>query len=115
MYHKIWYLRFFEKRNALTRGSAFFASSFFCEVTSTDCKATSHSNGICPFLEPVTSGEAKSTDTTAMGPWTGGRTQFRKNFQNPVSQMISIKKGVRETTYIFCLGRTESIPVAFEM
>ena len=69
----------------------------------------------CPFLEPVTSGEAKSTDTIAMGSWTDGRN-FEKNYcRNPVSQMISIKKGVRENTHIFCLGRTESIPVAFEM
>ena len=47
---------------------------------------------------------------------TAGRTQFWKNyFQCPVSKMISIEKGVSENTHIFCLGRTESTPVAFEM
>ena len=106
---------FSKKRNALTGGITFFASSSFCEIKSTDCNAESRCNRICTFLEPVTSGEATSNNTTATGSWMGGRTQFPKNFQNPVSRTISIKKGGRENTHIFFLGRTESIPAVFEM
>ena len=35
----------------------------------------------CPFLEPVTSGEAKSTGTIAMGSWADGR-----NFEKTTSE-----------------------------
>ena len=62
------------------------------------------------FLEPATFGEAKSTDTRAMGSWTDWRNFGKSNFQNSFSQIISIKKGVGENTRAFCLGRTESIP-----
>ena len=73
------------------------------------------------FLEPLIFGEAKSTDSSAMGFWTDGRTHagthghiFEKCvFRNPLSQTKSKKNGVGKNSRAFCLARTESIPAVF--
>ena len=62
-------------------------------------------------------GEAKSTDSRAMGVWTDGRTHghnFEKCvFQNPLLQTKSNKNGVGKNSRAFRLARTESIPAVF--
>ena len=63
-------------------------------------------------------GEAKSTDSRAIGVWTDGRTHghnFGKCvFQNPLLQTKSIKKGAGKNTRAFRRARTESIPSLFK-
>ena len=65
------------------------------------------------FLEPMSFGEAKSTDTRAMGFWTDGHNFEKTIFQNPLPRLKSNKKGVEKNTRAFRLGRTESIPAVF--
>ena len=60
-------------------------------------------------LKPITFGEAKSTETGAMGSWADA---FRKNyFSKPPSQIKTIKKDVGENARAFSFGRTQSISV----
>ena len=66
----------------------------------------------CLFLEPITFGEAESTDTGAMGFWTDGRNFGEIVFQNPLPRLKSTKKGVGENTRAFCFGSMELIPTA---
>ena len=56
-------------------------------------------------------GEAKSTDSRAMGVWTDARTNFEKCvFQNPLLRTKSNKNGIGKNSRAFRLARTESIP-----
>ena len=87
------------------------------EAKSTDMgpflRNKSDQNGISLFLEPITSGATKSTDTKAMGTWTDGRTDghiFEKAiFQSLFSRMKFIEKGVGKKTPAFCkrVARTQ--------
>ena len=72
---------------------------------------------MCLFLEPTIFGEAKSTDSRAMGSWTDGRTHGRNFekcvFQNPLLRTKSNKNGVGKNSRAFRLARTKSIPAVF--
>ena len=75
---KIWLLRISQKnKNTLTGGSDFFVATPFSDTKSTDLKAKTVTRMECLFLEPLIFGEAKSTDSSAMGFWTDGRTHAR--------------------------------------
>ena len=78
----------------------------------------SRNDGMCLFLEPGIFGEAKSTDSSAMGVWTGGRPDaFSKNafFRNPLPRTESEKNGAGKNSRSFCLARAESIPAVFSL
>ena len=64
---------------------------------------------MCLFLEPMTFGEAKSTDSRTMGFWTDGRNFEKTIFQNPLPQIKSTK-GEGENAHAVSPGRTESLP-----
>ena len=60
----------------------------------------SRNDGMCLFLEPGIFGEAKSTDSSAMGVWTGGRTDaFSKNafFEIPSHERNPKRTGQERT------------------
>ena len=96
-------VNFTTTKNTLTGGSAFFVSTLFCENKSTDLRAKSLLNEVLLFLEPITFGEAKSTDDRAMGSWTDGHIFETIIFQNPLPRIKSIKKEVGKNTRAFCL------------
>ena len=68
---------------------------------------------MCFFLEPTIFGEAKSTDSRAMGSWTHGHDFEKCVFSKPLPRTKSAKKGVRKNSHAFCHGRAESISPAF--
>ena len=73
---------------------------------------------MCLFLEPLIFGEAKSTDSRAMGFWTVASTHARTNFEkyvfrNPLLRTKSNKNGVGKNCRAFRLARTESIPAVY--
>ena len=59
------------------------------------------------LLEPMTFGEAKSTDSRAMGFWTDGRNFEKCVFQNPLLRTKSNKNGGGKNSRAFRLARTE--------
>ena len=104
----------FTETEALTGGGTFFVSTPFSETKSTDLKVK-----IASFLwpkwnlfGPMSFGEAKSTDTRALGYWTVGRTQARRCgrvfektlFRNPYPRIKSTKKGVAKNARTLCVG-----------
>ena len=56
-------VNFTKNKYTLTRGSAFFVSTPFCETKSTDLKKKPRTTEICLFLEPIILGDGKSTET----------------------------------------------------
>ena len=103
----------FAKKNALKGNNPFSISTHFRQNKSTDLRVKSIRNGIC-FLEPITFRAAKSADTSTMGFWADGQTQFwRTSLQNPLPRMTSNEKGVGKNTRALCLGCTDLFPSVF--
>ena len=106
-------VNFTKKQNALTGGSGFFVVSPFCHTKSTDLEAKTVTIMECLFLQSIIFGEAKSTDSRAMGFWTDARTHGHI-FEKCVFQISfhgrNQKNGVGKNSRAFCLARTESIP-----
>ena len=98
-------VNFTKKQNALTGGIPFFVSTFLQENKSTDLRAK-----IVPEIEPIIFGEAKSTNTRAMGSWTDGCTYARTHARTDGrtgGQTKSIKKGVGENARAFRLVESD--------
>ena len=84
-------MKFTKRKNVLTGGSAFFVVIIFRDTKSRDLAAKTLKKWNSFLLEPTNSGEAKLTDSRAMGLWTdAGRTDGR-DFEKCVFQILSHK------------------------
>ena len=91
---------FHEKQNVVTGDGKSFVSTPSYETKSTDLAAKTAAISGSLFVEPVVFGEAKSTDSIAIGFWTDARTigrNFEKTiFQEPLLRLKFKKKRGRK-------------------